>query len=707
MRGRLGSAVLPRLGNAALAQAVLDALLAERDRWALFLPVFFGAGIAAYFALGTEPAVWPAPLVLVVAGIGAWLGRRHPVVPLMAIPLALMAAGFTLAYWRAHAVAAPVLERQIGPVMVTARVLDVDPAEHGARLVLAEPRIQRLRPENTPARLRLTWRGSGDLPRPGQWVQVRATLNPPAGPAAPGAYDFARVAWFEQVGGTGFAVGRLVTVPAPGEVARPGWGDRWQRGLSDLRQDLTERILRALPGGTGAVAAALMTGERAAIPAALDEAYRDSGLAHLLSISGLHLALVAGLLFGATRFGLAAWEHAALHWPIKKWAAAVALLGSAGYLLLAGAQVPTQRSFLMTGLVLMAVLADRSALSPRGIALAAFIILAVAPEAIFGASFQMSFAAVLALIATWEVLARRLRPGGEAGLARRALMWLATAVLTSAVAGMATAPFAAYHFNRFVDFGLVANLVAVPLSSIWVMPWAVVAFLLMPFGAEWLALQPMGWGIDGINAIAVEVASWPAAVTRLRAMPGWSLPIMALGGIWLCLWRRRWRLIGLVPLLAGVATPWFATAPNVLIHPEGAVAVRTDDATLYAQGRGFVVDTWARRAGLEEADSWPRQQSREGALRCDAQGCMARVNGWLVALPKHASAIDEDCRTADVVVTHLSVGGRCPSARIVVDRWSLRAGGAHALWLPPRGAADMQTAADLRGRRPWSARSDD
>jgi len=646
-------------------------------------------------------------LVLVVAVAGAWLGRRHPAVPLLAIPLTLLAAGFSLAWWRAHDVAAPVLERRVGPVMVTARVIEVDPAERGARLILAEPRIQRLAADDTPVRLRLTWRGAGELPRPGEWVQVRATFSPPAGPAAPGAYDFARAAWFERIGGTGFAVGRLTRIPAPADAAPLGWGAHWQRGLSDLRQDLTERILRALPGGTGAVAAALMTGERAAIPPALDEAYRDSGLAHLLSISGLHLTLVAGLLFGATRFGFAAWERVALRWPIKKWAAIVALLGSAGYMLLAGAEVPTQRSFLMTGLVLLAVLADRSALSPRGIALAAFIVLAVAPEAVFGASFQMSFAAVLALIATWEVVAKRLRPTSDAGLLRRAWLWFAAGLLTSAVAGAATAPFAAYHFNRFTDLGLVANLLAVPVASFWVMPWAVVAFLLMPFGGEWLALQPMGWGVALVNAIAVEVASWPGTVTRLRAMPGWTLPVMALGGIWLCLWRRRWRLLGLLPLVAGLAAPWFAMPPTVLIHPEGALAVQTDAATLYAQGRGFVVDTWARRAALEDAVPWPRQQSPDGTIRCDAQGCMARVNGWVVALPKQSGAIEEDCRTADVVVTHLSVGGRCPSARIVVDRWSLRSGGAHALWLPPRGPAEQQTAADLRGRRPWSARGEE
>ena len=262
--------------------------------------------------------------------------------------------------------------------------------------------------------------------------------------------------------------------------------------LAELRQSITDRILTQLPGETGAVAAALMTGYQTAVPEPVMAAMRDSGLAHLLSISGLHIGLVAGLLFVGLRRALALIPPLALAHPIKKWAAGAALIGAFGYLLLSGAPVPTQRAFLMTGLMLVAVLLDRRAISMRSVAWAACAILLITPEALVGASLQMSFAAVVALVAAYEgTRDYRMRQRIGSGPLRRAGLYVAGIALTSVVATLATAPYSVFHFNRLALYGVVANVLAVPLTGLWVMPWAVAAFLLMPFGLEGLVANPL------------------------------------------------------------------------------------------------------------------------------------------------------------------------------------------------------------------------
>jgi len=351
-------------------------------------------------------------------------------------------------------------------------------------------------------------------------VRLRAVLQPPAEPAAPGALDFARQAYFQRLGAVGYVFGRAeVLAPADHQLPFGLW-------LHRLREAMAARILEALPGESGAVAAALMTGVRGAIPEEVMATMHDSGLAHLLAISGLHMGLVVGLLFFALRAGMALVPGLALRRPIKKWVAVGAILGALGYLLLTGATVPTQPAFVMVSLVLVAVMLDRRGLSLRLVAWAAVFVLAAAPESLLSASFQMSFAAVIALITGYEVTAERgLAALGERRLAVRVVAYLAGVAVTSLIAGLATAPFALYHFNRIAWYGLLANLVAVPLTAFWIMPWALVAFALMPFGAEALALAPMGWGIDLLLAVARDVAALPSAVSLVPATPrppAWS-----------------------------------------------------------------------------------------------------------------------------------------------------------------------------------------
>ena len=554
----LEGAILPWLRGA--LQGFGATLALERERWVLWLPASLGLGIGVYFLLPAEPPLWSGGTALAVCVTMGVLVRRRTVPLLTALALGMAAAGFAVAQWRTAAVEAPTLTKRLRPTGVTGRVVKVEILASGSRVTLERLNIGRLAPKDTPERVRLRLRGRQPDVEPGDWLKLLAVLTPPPPPAAPGAFDFQRQSYFRRLGGVGFSLG------AASVTRRAGSEGGFILALVRLRQHISQRVLAGLEGTPGTIAAALMTGTRGAIPADVLAAIRNSGLAHLLAISGLHIGLVARILFFSLRGALALVPPLVLRYPIKKWAAAAAIPGALAYALIAGATVPTQRAFLMIGLVLLAVLFDRRGLSMRLVAWAAVIILVVQPESLLGASFQMSFAAVAALIAAYEVVRdrRRLDDDGSRIWPRRVLLYIGGVALTTVIAGTATAPFAIYHFNRFAVFGLVANLLAVPVTALWIMPWAVVAFLLMPVGLEGLALAPMGTGIEVVIWVAETVSAWPGAVALVPAMPAWGLVAVAVGGLWLCLWRRRWRLLGIAVvafLLMPVGLEGLALAP--------------------------------------------------------------------------------------------------------------------------------------------------
>ena len=446
-----------------------------------------------------------------------------------------------------------------------------------------------------------------------------------------------------------------------------------------------------------------LTGMRGAIDDGVLAAMRDAGLAHLLAISGLHIGLFAAIVFFSVRALLALIEPVALRHPIKKWAAVAALAGTAFYLLLSGMTIPTQRAFLMGALVIVGILLDRSALTMRAVAWAAATVLIVQPESLLGPSFQMSFAAVICLVATYEALRDRDTPRlDRRTAARRVLAYFAGVMLVTVVATLATAPFAIYHFNRVAVFGLAANFLAVPITATWILPWGIVALVLMPFGLEGWALAPMGWGIDGVIAIARTVAGWPGAVELLPAMPMLGLALTAFGGLWLCLWRHAWRLLGIIPFIAGLASTPLGERADILVDGEAKIfAVRlADDELALSSTRTarYVGESWLRRNGQNASVTWP---GGEAALRCDTSGCIYRIEGHVVALVYDERALAEDCRVADVVVSMVPVRGDCPSAKALIDRFDIWRNGAHAVYLDGE-AIVIESVASRHGTRPWS-----
>lgn len=680
------------------------AFAAEHDRWILWLPVLIGLGIAIYFALPVEPVPWlglVACTAVVAVGrgvVGGPAGQRL----VWLIAIGAVAVGFSAAQVRTMIVAAPVLASKVGPTGVEGRVVRVERPGARTRVTLDRVEIERIPHAATPVRVRVSLGGDQPALAPGDRVRLLAVLSPPPAPSAPGAFDFQRQSFFARLGATGFGLG-----PAEVVAHEPRQLDLV---LADLRSRIEAVVHRSVEAPAAAVIVALLTGERAAIPPPVLAAIRNAGLAHLLAISGLHIGLVAAFLFAAVRTGLCLLPALALHRPIKKWAAAAALVGAGGYAVVAGATIPSQRAFIMVAVVFLGVLFDRQAISMRLVAVAATAVLLAQPESLLGASFQLSFAAVVALIATYDLVRREHLPDLGDGLLARALTYLTFVALTTVVATVATAPFAVFHFQRLAVFGLAANLVAVPLMAMWIMPLGVAALLAMPLGLAGPVLAAMGWGVDAIVAVAKVVAAWPGSVALLPAMPLVGLTALSLGGLWLCLWRGPWRLGGLILVAAGWMSLAIDSPPDLLVDGRmRMIGVRDGGGGLaLSPGRGarFERASWLQRAGLREASPWPANEAGGGAhMRCDALGCVTRMEDRTVALMFRAEAAGDDCRMADIIVSLVPVRGACPSPTVVVDRFDLWREGSHAIWIDGRDLR-VRSVNGMRGDRPWVLRPD-
>jgi len=685
---------------------------ADAQRRTLFVPALMGAGVGLYFGLRAEPPLWLAMggLALIVA----WtVIRRLPAASSLVAGTAMMASigvGFSIAIVRTQTNDLPTITRETRLLLITGRVARVEPADRGRTRVWLDVFATKPHLARAPHRVRVSVGKTGAVLSPGDWIDVRATLRPLPGPVAPGSYDFGRKLWFQGIGAVGFSLAPVVQIAPPrGETLV----ERLEGAIQAARHRVSERIRGAMSARAGPVAAALLTGERGLISDEDNEAMRDSSLAHLLSISGLHMALAGFGFFMALRLMFALVPAVVLNYPVKKWAAAAALAASFAYLLLSGASVPTQRAFVMIAVALVAILFDRSALSMRVVAIAAVVVLTITPEAWVDPSFQMSFAAVIALIAAYEWWnERRLPDPGPRGLFRSAWRMVLAAAATSVIAGLATAPFAAFHFNRFADYGVAANVMVMPIVSFVIMPSGVLALVLMPVGLEWLPLAAMEKGIDAMLAVAHWVSSWPGAAQSVAAWPVESVALVAAGGLWMAIWQARWRWLGVLPICAGIAVSFFASRPDVVIAGDGDnIAVRDGTGRLHllnARRGRFDAEIWVRRDG-DPRDVAAVARDTEGGFVCDDAGCLARIRGRadrLVLATRSAESLAEDCRAATIVVD-LARGWRplCEGPALIVTQHLLRREGAIEVWLDA-DRVEWTSVARERGVRPWTAAQD-
>ncbi|WP_419255257.1 ComEC/Rec2 family competence protein [Caulobacter sp. ErkDOM-YI] len=680
-----------------------DETSANLDRWFLWSPVWFGLGAAAYLQAPFEPSLSLLAFLSLISVMLWWLCRSS--IRILIVLLALFAfamAGGLAAKIRSDRVAAPVIDGERAPRRLEGFVVDVvSPGAGGPRLLIAPVAIGGLTPAETPNRVRVTV-DAIDLPQPGDAVRLRAILGPPPPPAAPGSYDFARDAWFNAVGAVGFSLGDIGET----HLDPPPWSLRVTMAVNAFRWRLAKRIVAHMGPESGGIGAAMVTGHETWITPEQTEAMRASGLAHILSISGLHMAIVGGFVFGLTRLGIAAWPWLALRAPGKKIAAVAGLTAVAIYLVISGAPPPAERAAITASVAFAAILFDRQAVTLHGLALAALIILALQPEAAAAPGFQMSFAATTALIALAEAWPRPMREISVPWPIRAIQAvgaWLAVSIGASFVAGLATGPFAMQHFNRVAIWGLPANLIVAPLSSFVIMPFLALGTALESVGWGEPFLLIAGWGVEAMVAVARKFESIGGQAVVASAPP-FTLVVAFLGLMILCLWSGRLRWLG-APLALAVALWPRPPAPDVWIAADGATAAvrRGREAVLLRpDNRRFGAELWARRRGLAIGET--------RGFMCSAYACRPQSDAPVaIALSWSrkdisAQALGDLCSGAEIVVLRADFSGAMPTGcadRIVLTARDFAVGGAAELYRRDN-AWWIVWAQPLRGRRPWS-----
>jgi competence protein ComEC len=699
----IGEAPLPQRARSywktriSAAREELEKLLeAERAQLPPWVVVGFGSGIAAWFAL-REPKQWLAFMctaaALALIGFAWGRGRAGRALGWFALAATL---GCALIWARANWVAQPRLEWPL-VTQFDARVDAVDylVAKDTVRLTLAPAGGE------LPPRVRVSV-DEDKLPAgiaPGAQVQLRARIAPPPPMALPGTYDFARDAWFRGLGGVGKALGPITVV----QPAQP-------KGLERARDGLRRHIETRLRPSSAGIAVALATGDQNAVDQDDADAMRRSGLTHLLSVSGLHIAAVVGFAMLLSLRLLALSERLALRFNLVLVSAAVAAAAGIGYTLLTGAQVPTVRSCVAAVLILGGIALGRDAISIRLIATGALIVLLFRPEALAGASFQMSFAAVTAIVALHSTAwARRLFQRREEGRVARLAREVATLIATGLAVEIALIPLALFHFHRSGLYGVGANIIAIPLTT----------FIIMPLEAGALLLDVMGWGkplwllcgatIDGLLKLAHTVASAKGAVALLPSMSAWAFAAMVARGVWLCLWSTRIRLAGLLPIAIGALGAAATRAPDLLVTGDGVhLAVVENGVPMILRERtgDYVRQLVAEASGF---DGDPSDLGSTPYSACSRDACVAALRRagaeWRLLATRSATLIDwttftRACAAADILVSDRRLPRGCTPRWLKLDSQTLRRTGGLAIYLGARPR--IESVADRVGAHPWA-----
>jgi competence protein ComEC len=681
----------------------------EERRFFLWLPVAAMGGVALNLSADSEPALWtPVALTLAFSAV-AFLSRRRPVAFGVTLALAAVFAGFLAMSLRTARVAAPVLDR-IRIVTLSGYVEEVDLRPVGARMVIAVSGADGMPAEKVPRRVRVTTRKTPDAVA-GDFVSLKARLLPPSHAALPGGYDFARDAFFAGVGAVGSTLGPISVLPPPGDATLR---QRLAAAIDHTRNRLAVRVDRIIGGDEGAIAAAMVTGKRDFLSNDAKDLIREAGIFHIITISGVQMTLVAGIVFVVTRRLLALSPTLALNYPIKKWAAVVAMAGSLLYDVATGSRVGTERALVMTLIVLGAVVLDRRALTMRNLAFAVLAVIVIEPEAILGVSFQLSFAAVAALVAVMEAriagmetdpdpyLPHRSRPPPrtliDEILHKPLALLLATACATSA-----TASFMAYHFHDLSPYVLIGNPLTLSIIEFFAVPGALAGAALYPLGLDGPVWLYVGLGIRFILWVARFIAAAPGSTVHLRAFAPYALPFLALAVMSATIWRT-WAFRATAIPLALIGLIGATTGPryDVIVAPSGAeAAVRDADGRLMIVGKrfnAFAAEQWLTADG----DGREPAQARDPDAPCDRLGCVAALpEGESLSLVLDRMAFEEDCGRAEIVVSALTAPRDC-AAKFVLDEKALaRLGAVGLTWADDRGftlTADRRTMQN----RPWS-----
>jgi competence protein ComEC len=678
----------------------------EYERLSLWSPVALGTGIGFYFALDFEPDWRIAALLAAGVGFLTLLLRRHIVAKLVFFVF----LGFFLACCARFFYGTPMLDWPIGPVEVSGRVAAVEQHKGGQRILLQDPTIERMEPGQGPERIRVTLapylkKKTGDL-YPGQHFEGLAKLFPLSEPLVPDGFDFRENAYFQGIGATGYVMGKIKTDAV--EIAPTDFSLR----LAALRQDLKTEIQKNLQGDRAGLATIFLTGDKSWLSEETTEAMRAVGLAHLLAIAGLHVGLVAGIVFFLSRALFALSATLALRFPIKKAAAFCALIAISFYTLQVGAPVPTRRAFIMTGLVLFGVMIDRVALSVRTIAMAAFVILFFWPQMLLSPGFQLSFAAVLGLISVGEMRSELRDPmPKKRGIAGQFLHYIQALVGMSVVAMLATFPFSLFHFQEGGLYSVLANSLAIPLTAFWLMPLCVFVDLLWPFGLQGLPLRLLDPGLGLLIGLSHKIGSFPEARAVLPPLSVFWMLVATFGGLFFCLAQGRKRWAGLAVLFLGVGIGALTgLRPDVYVASDGRTVgwIKKDPPALYVTSleerkNNFLLSYWAHQAGMDDEAIRTLDTGSEGDLACTEEKCVWQGKEKKIAWLKKSAAMKQLCAESYDLILNPLDDEACPHDPKTQVRTfeSFYKQGALGLFVSKAGIR-IETVRKAPALRPWS-----
>ena len=612
----------------------------ENNRWFLWLPVLFGVGIGIYFLLPFEPSYWWTLFVIEFIVISTIFFRRKTEYLFFISIISVIIAGFTNVQLQAI-YKNKKMHTFSGKTYVEGRIQNIDyNAKGNQRIVLENSRDF----NGTPlGKVRVTLRGKQDNLKEGSCAELVAMLNPFFSASIIGGYQFDRRAFFDGFSSGGYALTRALPLNCLSNISTYS---KIKYKIDEFRSSITKKIQQSLPPEEASVAASIITGERSLIPSSITQNYRDSGLAHFLSISGLHMSMITAISFFFARLILAAIPPISLRYNTKKFAAFFAIFISFIYLLISGGDIPATRAFIMTFTVLLGVLFSRQAISMYMIAWAALIILIISPQALVSPSFQMSFSAVVCLIAFYEKYAspiNKFLSGSNYKISfmqktlRIIFAYFIGIIISDFIASLATLPFVIYHFNKISLYTSLANFLAGPIIGLIIMPAVLFSLILMPFGIEFIPLKIVGWGIDILNEITQYVSSLPNAAPTFMSYPLWGLLFIVFGGLWLCIWTRPWRKIGFILILIGTLSICFIYKPDFIISGNGKLVGVKDNQDniilLPTRGESFNRQVWSQKmasipldaeykARLKEIYRGNDQYPKWIDIKCDKEKCI-------------------------------------------------------------------------------------
>jgi competence protein ComEC len=656
--------------------------------------------------------------------------------------ICIFSAGFLAAKTRISSLDVAVLTVKKQAVVVRGRVLNAEFNSRGnLSLILNDvtlldrskkiPRAEQ-KEEAFKARIKLSVLKYNQIPKAGNIIEVFAALSPPPMPSHPEGFHYGRHLWFKKIGATAIALSSPQIIDSSEDLYF----------LNKIRDSVYQKILKSgemneiryeskaeyekaelgekNPTGldekrSRAIAAALITGKRGAIDKADYAAMRDAGLAHVLAISGLHMGLLCGAVFFMTRLILTHMGSFTLFHPVKKYAAATAIVGGGIYLLLSGMGVPALRAYIMVSVLFGGMIFSRRSISLRVIAIAAMIILIFTPESLLSVSFQMSFAAVTALVFFYEKFGARFfhnNTGNQGWFNKLSRYFLAT-IFTALIAEIAIAPIAIYHFNHLPLYGILANLLVMPIITFWIMPFLLITLILLPFGLEAISLVPMCYGIELMLDIAHYISNLPGSTAHFTSLKTLNFHLIIIGALWFLLWKEKWRYAGLICIAGAIIMNFGQVKPDILIDSKAKYFAITDENNnLFLSNLRLSKITqkeWSDLFNGTKLKRWPKEGNNW--IKCDKLSCIYHKKGYVIALVKNEKALPEDCKNSDVLLSLVPIEIKCDDPQIVIDKWDIYHGGAYAIYLQAKSQKSKKsskehikivTTHEFIGRRPWS-----